>query len=152
MRACIAQITVDAVDVAMIARFWSAALGMQVDMGTDGAAKLYPPTDGRASLPPIIWVQRSHQPKTTKLRLHLDLRPLYGRVEAEIHRLLDLGAKRVDIGQSGHEGFTVLADPEGNEFCVLHEDPCRPPHSDRLEPEALDINGPPDQEAAPRPS
>jgi hypothetical protein len=42
-------------------------------------------------------------------------------VEAEVRRLLALGATRVDVGQTGAEGFTVLADPEGNEFCLLRQ-------------------------------
>ncbi|MSW86893.1 MAG: VOC family protein, partial [Actinobacteria bacterium] len=49
-------------------------------------------------------------------RLHLDLRP--DDCEAEVERLLELGARRVDIGQ-GEQSWVVLADPEGNEFCVL---------------------------------
>ncbi len=61
--------------------------------------------------------------KQEKLRLHLDLRPESGDVEAEVQRLQVLGATRADVGQTGEEGFTVLADPEGNEFCVLHGDP-----------------------------
>ena len=57
--------------------------------------------------------------KTTKNRLHLDLSPDLGEQEAEIERILALGARRVDIGQTGAESWTVLADPEGNEFCVV---------------------------------
>jgi len=57
--------------------------------------------------------------KTVKNRLHLDLSPGPGEQEAEIERILALGARRVDIGQTGDESWTVLADPEGNEFCVL---------------------------------
>jgi Glyoxalase-like domain len=57
--------------------------------------------------------------KTTKNRLHLDLSPDPGEQEAEIERILALGARRVDIGQTGAESWTVLADPEGNEFCVV---------------------------------
>jgi hypothetical protein len=56
--------------------------------------------------------------KTVKNRLHLDLAPDSDR-DAEIERILALGARRVDIGQTGRESWTVLADPEGNEFCVL---------------------------------
>jgi catechol 2,3-dioxygenase-like lactoylglutathione lyase family enzyme len=52
-------------------------------------------------------------------RVHLDLSPDRGEQEAEIERILALGARRVDIGQTGAESWTVLADPEGNEFCVV---------------------------------
>ena len=57
--------------------------------------------------------------KTTKNRLHLDLSPNPAEQEAEIERILALRARRVDIGQTGAESWTVLADPEGNEFCVV---------------------------------
>ena len=60
------------------------------------------------------------EPKTGKNRDHPDLVAADGAVEAEVARLLALGANRADVGQKGDEGFTVLADPEGNEFCLLH--------------------------------
>ena len=59
------------------------------------------------------------EPKTTKNRLHLDLTTSAEDRDAEIDRLITLGASRVDIGQMGTESWTVLADPEGNEFCVV---------------------------------
>ena len=123
MTACIAQLTLDAHDPARQAAFWSRALGMAVVAGDDGAAKLYP-TPGAAPGAPTIWLQPSPTPKCEKLRLHIDLRPLGGAtVDAEVDRLIELGARRADVGQSGSEDFTVLSDPEGNEFCVLHRDP-----------------------------
>ena len=57
--------------------------------------------------------------KRSKNRLHLDLTTGAGDRDAEIERLIGLGARRVDIGQTGQESWTVLADPEGNEFCVI---------------------------------
>ena len=61
--------------------------------------------------------------KVVKNRVHLDLNPggdaNPAERQAEIDRILSLGAMRVDIGQQGDESWTVLADPEGNEFCVL---------------------------------
>ena len=57
--------------------------------------------------------------KTLKNRLHLDLTTSAADRDAEIERLLALGARRVDIGQTGQESWTVLADPEDNEFCVI---------------------------------
>ncbi|MGW3789477.1 VOC family protein [Micromonospora chokoriensis] len=59
-----------------------------------------------------------------KNRLHLDL-VADTDPRAEVRRLVDLGARRIDVGQTGAEGFTVLADPEGNEFCVLDAAPTR---------------------------
>jgi Glyoxalase-like domain len=58
-------------------------------------------------------------PKTVKNRVHLDVTTEAADRDAEIERLLALGARRVDIGQTGEESWTVLADPEGNEFCVV---------------------------------
>jgi hypothetical protein len=57
------------------------------------------------------------EPKTAKNRLHIDLNP--DNQDAEVARLQALGAKRVDVGQSDEVTWVVLADPEGNEFCVL---------------------------------
>ena len=58
-------------------------------------------------------------PKTVKNRVHLDVTTSAGDRDQEIERLLALGARRVDVGQTGTESWTVLADPEGNEFCVV---------------------------------
>ena len=58
-------------------------------------------------------------PKTVKNRMHLDLTSSAQDRDQEIGRLLALGARRVDVGQTGAESWTVLADPEGNEFCVV---------------------------------
>ena len=55
--------------------------------------------------------------KVVKNRLHLDFRP--DDQDAEVARLLALGARRVDVGQTGDEPWVALADPEGNEFCIL---------------------------------
>ena len=123
MAARIAQLTLDAHDPARQAAFWARALGLAVVAGDDGAAKLYP-TPGSAPGAPTIWLQPTAAPKREKLRLHIDLRPPVGAtVDAELDRLIELGARRADVGQTGSEDFTVLSDPEGNEFCVLHRDP-----------------------------
>jgi hypothetical protein len=58
-------------------------------------------------------------PKTVKNRVHLDLTTDAGDRDDEIARLIGLGASPVDIGQTGEESWTVLADPEGNEFCIV---------------------------------
>ena len=63
--------------------------------------------------------QRLPETKTIKNRVHLDLTTGADDRDAEIERLLRLGARRVNIGQTGDESWTVLADPEGNEFCVV---------------------------------
>lgn len=53
--------------------------------------------------------------------MHPDLRPADGDVDAEVRRLLDLGATHADVGQSPDDPFVVLRDPEGNEFCILRD-------------------------------
>ena len=121
MTARIAQLTIDVRDLEAQAEFWSEALGMTLKVYDDGTAKLHPKSDTGG---PIFWLQPVTEEKREKLRLHLDLRPEPGEdLEAEVQRLLVLGATRAEVGQTGEEGFTVLADPEGNEFCVLHSDP-----------------------------
>ena len=57
--------------------------------------------------------------KIVKTRVHLDITTAAEDRDQEIERLLALGARRADIGQTGAESWTVLADPEGNEFCVI---------------------------------
>ncbi len=109
------HIVIDAHDLPGLARFWATALNwrilsqreQEVVIGTSEAAPL-----GICFMP-------ATEHKSRKDRLHLDLAPDPGERDAEIERLLALGARPVDIGQSGTESWTVLADPEGNEFCVL---------------------------------
>jgi len=81
------------------------------------------PARGRPKWRQTIWLQPVEEAKCDKLRLHLDLRPEQGDAESDVERLIGMGATRADVGQTGEEGFTVLADPEGNEFCMLHGDP-----------------------------
>jgi catechol-2,3-dioxygenase len=118
----VAQWTLDVHDVDVMARFWAQVLGFDVDMGNDGCAKLYPPADAAAEVN-TVWLQRTTAPKRGKIRLHLDLRPVDGDVESEVGRLLALGATHADVGQQPDDPFVVLADPEGNEFCVLRREP-----------------------------
>jgi catechol 2,3-dioxygenase-like lactoylglutathione lyase family enzyme len=117
-----AQWTLDVQDVEEMTRFWSEALGYTVDRSGDGHAMLYPPPDAPPDVP-TLWLQASAGAKHGKNRNHPDLRPHDGDVEAEVERLLALGARRADVGQTGQEPFVVLADPEGNEFCVLRREP-----------------------------
>ncbi len=110
-----AQWTLDVHDVDRMREFWSAVLGYEVD-----GDHLRPPPDAEPGSP-TVWLQRTTAAKRGKLRGHVDLYVVAdGDIDAEMGRLLSLGARRVDVGQTGNEGFEVLADPEGNEFCVLH--------------------------------
>jgi predicted enzyme related to lactoylglutathione lyase len=118
------QWTIDGQDVEKMAAFWSGALGYRAEQGGDGSAKLYPPADAPPDVP-TVWLQGSGTEKVAKNRNHPDLRPSDGDVEAEVDRLIALGASRVDVGQQDSDPVVVLADPEGNEFCVLRREPRR---------------------------
>lgn len=116
----LAQWAFDVSDLELMTRFWSAALGYRVDRNADGSVTLLPADGGSA---PTCYLQVVPDPTPGKNRAHPDLRPLDGDVAAEVDRLVGLGARLVDVGQSPDDPFVVLADPEGNEFCVLHQDP-----------------------------
>jgi hypothetical protein len=106
------QLVVDAKDPSQLARWWAEVLGYDVLYET--ANEVIIGTDP-ARYPGICFVPASN-PKLTKNRLHIDLDP--DDYEAEVVRVTGLGAKHADIGQ-GDVPWTVLADPEGNEFCIL---------------------------------
>ncbi|MET7371044.1 VOC family protein [Micromonospora arida] len=119
----IAQCTLDVEDLDLMVSFWSAALGYEIEKGDDGSAKLWPPGQPSAAAT-TVWLQGSGTAKRGKNRLHLDL-VADTDPQSEVRRLLSLGARQVDVGQTGAEQFTVLADPEDNEFCVLNRAPTR---------------------------
>ncbi|MEH0541939.1 VOC family protein [Streptomyces sp. B21-105] len=106
------QVIVDAADPVALGRWWAAALGWVV---VDESADEYEIRPERDRLPGLLF-GRAPDTKTVKNRLHLDFRP--DDRDAEVARLVSLGARHVDIGQ-GEQTWVVLADPEGNEFCVL---------------------------------
>lgn len=110
-------LTVDCRDPGALARFWSAALSWFIVMERDDEVVIAPgksPGDVPGAI--AILFGRDDTPKNGKNRLHLDLVP--DDRDAEVARLEALGATRVDIGQ-GDVSWVVMADPEGNEFCVL---------------------------------
>jgi predicted enzyme related to lactoylglutathione lyase len=106
------QITVDARDTVALGSWWREALGWVVVNDDPEEYEIRPAAN---RLPGLLFVQVPDE-KTAKNRLHLDLRP--DDRDAEVERLVELGATRADIGQ-GERSWVVLADPEGNEFCVL---------------------------------
>ena len=96
--------------------FWSEALGWPLVWDQDEETAIRAP-DGTG--PMITWGGPPLAPKIAKNRLHLDIAPLaHVDQQAEVDRLISLGATRVDIGQ-GNVSWVVMADPDGNEFCVL---------------------------------
>ena len=106
----------DANDPVNLARFWAAALRWQVDDEPAGEIGLVPTDDTRFQIRFLPVVEQ----KSGKNPIHLDLTSASTDDQDEtIRTLLDLGAQHVDIGQGPDEGHVVLADPEGNEFCVI---------------------------------
>ncbi|GEB55460.1 VOC family protein [Streptomyces gardneri] len=116
----ISELVVDCADPARLAVFWSEVLGY-VELGRegDGSIEIGPPGTGFGGPQPTMILSPSSDPRTGKLRLHLDVNPTDRDQDAELARLLALGARRADVGQDGTENWHVLADPEGNEFCLL---------------------------------
>jgi len=116
-------ITVDAQDPLALAQFWAEALGWKIGEDINEIEVWIERELGdphNTGFPDILFLKNS-TPKNGKNRLHLDLRP--DDQTAEVARLEKLGAKKIDIGQSAEPTCTwvVMADPEGNEFCVLRE-------------------------------
>ena len=109
------HVVVDAHDLPRLARFWAQALRWSVLSERDREVVIGPDVEAPVG---ICFMPVSDR-KTVKNRLHLDLTTAADDRDAEIERLLGLGARRVDVGQTGEESWTVLADPEGNEFCVV---------------------------------
>jgi hypothetical protein len=112
----VVSVVIDSTDAELLAQFWASALGWQiVKRGTYGVSI------GDGDVPfEIDFRFVTDGPKRAKNRLHLDIKPTGGDQAAELERLLGLGARQVDVGQGARNWF-VLADPEGNEFCL-----CRP--------------------------
>jgi predicted enzyme related to lactoylglutathione lyase len=112
----LANVAFDATDPVRLARFWASSLGWEIDDQTDDEMVVLP-TDGT---PFSMVFVRVSQPKTAKNPIHLDL--VSESVEDQrqvVDRLIALGAQHVDIGQGSDADHVVLADPEGNEFCVV---------------------------------
>ena len=111
-------ICVDAEDAAAKARWWADALGWRVTYESDDEQVLEPPAGSpQDGVAPDILFLKVPEAKGIKNRLHLDLRP--DDQAAEVARFESLGSRRVDVGQGDDVTWVVLADPEGNEFCIL---------------------------------
>ncbi|HJD80221.1 VOC family protein [Kitasatospora aureofaciens] len=113
------NVAIDCADAYELARFWSRVTGRPLGPG-DG------PGDREVAVVlaegPVLYFSQVPEPKTVKNRVHLCLRPETSR-EEEVERLLGLGATMVsDLRNPDGSGWAVLADPEGNEFCVLRSE------------------------------
>jgi predicted enzyme related to lactoylglutathione lyase len=115
MGAVLREVCIDCNDPRRVAEFWGAVLGWDVQQQDD-----------------VFWMSESGEPfpglclvfapvpekKTVKNRIHIDVSPVGCERDEEVARVEALGATRADVGQ-GEQPWVVLADPEGNEFCVL---------------------------------
>ena len=110
------HIVIDAHDLPSLADFWAAALGWQILSAREQEVVIGTAVDAPLGL---CLMPAGRVRKTVKNRVHLDLTTTADDRDSEIARLIGLGARRVDVGQTGLESWDVLADPEGNEFCVV---------------------------------
>ena len=112
------ELVVDCHDPERLARFWCEVLGYRELSREDGDIEIGP-QNGFGGPAPTLVFGRVSDPTPGKLRMHIDVNPTDRDQDAELQRLLDLGAVPADVGQTGEENWHVLADPEGNEFCLL---------------------------------
>jgi hypothetical protein len=112
------SVSIDAQDPHALAAFWAGVLGWRQTYSDPDEVVLEPPAGSpEDGVSPDLVFGRVPEAKTGKNRLHLDLRP--EDQAAEVARIEALGAKRTFVGQGDDVSWVVLADPEGNEFCVL---------------------------------
>jgi catechol 2,3-dioxygenase-like lactoylglutathione lyase family enzyme len=115
----ISELVLSCRDPEALARFWCEVLDFVVlDREDDGSVEIGP-REGFGGPQPTIILSPSVEPKQGKSRLHIDVNATDRDQDAELERLLQLGARPADIGQTGQESWHVLTDPEGNEFCLL---------------------------------
>jgi catechol-2,3-dioxygenase len=109
------ELVIDSADPRRLADFWAAVLGYTILDASDEGVEI---GAGAGTQPTLVFVPVPES-KTVKNRVHIDVNPSHGSdQQTELQRLIDLGAKHADIGQRD-VGWHVLADPEGNEFCLL---------------------------------
>ncbi|WP_086826454.1 VOC family protein [Allokutzneria sp. NRRL B-24872] len=118
------ELAIDCSDHHALARFWCAVLDYEVrheddEIVTIGSPAVPEGRDRPGPVPPTLTFARVPEGKTIKNRLHIDVNATDREQADEVQRLLDLGARHADVGQTGEESWVTLADPEGNEFCVL---------------------------------
>jgi catechol 2,3-dioxygenase-like lactoylglutathione lyase family enzyme len=116
----ISELVLNAADPERLAAFWSEVLGyVELDREDDGSIEIGPPDAGFGGPQPTLILSASSDPRPAGYRLHIDVNATDRDQDAELERLLALGARPADVGQTGEESWHVLADPEGNEFCLL---------------------------------
>ncbi|UBU08887.1 VOC family protein [Nonomuraea gerenzanensis] len=119
MASRISELIIPCQDAQRLAAFWCEVLDFVVlDTEDDGSVEIGP-REGFGGLQPTLIFSPTTEPKTGPLRLHFDVNATDRDQDAELERLLQLGARPADVGQTGEESWHVLQDPEGNEFCLL---------------------------------
>jgi hypothetical protein len=118
------ELAIDCADPGALARFWCSVLGYEVqgeedDLVTIGSPLVPEGRDRVGPVPPTLTFVRVPEGKTVKNRLHIDVNATDREQHEEVRRLVELGARPADVGQGDDVSWVVLADPEGNEFCVL---------------------------------
>ncbi|MEU6717879.1 VOC family protein [Nonomuraea sp. NPDC046802] len=115
----ISELIIPCQDPQRLATFWCEVLGFIVlDTEDDGSVEIGP-REGFGGLQPTLIFSPTTEPKVGELRMHFDVNATDRDQDAELERLMKLGARPADVGQTGEEPWHVLADPEGNEFCLL---------------------------------
>ena len=112
------ELVVDCRDPEALAAFWAAVLDYRVLSREDGDVEIGPHAGVGGAAPTLIFT-RVADPTPGKVKLHIDVSPTDRDQDDELQRLLDLGAVPTEVGQTGEETWRVLADPEGNAFCLL---------------------------------
>ncbi|WP_131738042.1 VOC family protein [Actinomadura roseirufa] len=115
----ISELVLGCRDPEVLSRFWCEVLDFVVLAREDDGTVEIGPREGFGGAQPTIILSSREEPEKGKSRLHIDVNPTDRDQAAELERLLALGARFADIGQTGDEQWHVLADPEGNEFCLL---------------------------------
>ncbi len=116
------ELVVDSHDPEALAAFWAAVLDYRVlGREEDGSVEIGPEAGFGGAAPTLVFGPVA-EPTPGKPRLHIDVNPTDRDQDAELERLLKLGARPADIGQTGEEPWHVLVDPEGNEFCLCPPD------------------------------
>ena len=109
------ELCVDCADPQRLAEFWSQVLDYKITESDEDSVEIAGP---EGSGPTILFVEVPEE-KTVKNRLHIDVSPSDREQDEEVERITALGATPADVGQGPDVSWVVLADPEGNEFCVL---------------------------------
>ena len=111
------ELAIDCHDPARLAEFWKQVLGYEISETDEEAG--WVEIAGPEGSGPTLTFDKNPDEKVVKNRLHIDVSPRDRDQAEEVERIIALGARKIDIGQGDDVTWVVLADPEGNEFCVL---------------------------------